>query len=65
MKIPKKVRTFALHGQVPDLLPIGCLIIVGDQAYHCCVIRKLNDGVEVVPGRAVISEHGVQEGPAF
>ena len=26
------------------------------------VISKLNDGVGVVPGRAVMSEHGVQEG---
>jgi hypothetical protein len=31
-------------------------------AYHRCVIGKLNDGVGVVPGRAVMSEQGVQEG---
>jgi hypothetical protein len=37
--------------------PIGCLVI--DQAYHCCVIGKLNDSVGVVPGHAVMSE---QEG---
>ena len=43
-----------------DLLPIGCLIVVGDQAYHRCVIRKLNDGV--VLGHAVVDEQGVQEG---
>ena len=36
----------APHGQVYDLLPIG----------------KLNDGVGVVPGRAVMSEQGEQEG---
>ena len=30
--------------------------------YHCCVIGKLNDCVGVVPGRAVMSEQGVQEG---
>ena len=35
------------HGQVYDLLPIGGLVIVGDQAYHCCVTGKLN-GVGVV-----------------
>ena len=45
-----------------DLLPIGCLIVVGAQAYHCCVISKLNDGVVVVPGHAVVGEQGVQEG---
>ena len=50
------------HGQVSDLLPIGCLIVVGDQAYHCCIISKLNDGVLLVPGCAVMSEKGVQKG---
>ena len=34
--------------QFSDLLPIGCLIAVGDQAYHCCVVRKHNDDVGVV-----------------
>ena len=52
----------APHGQVSELLPIGCLIVVGDQANHCCVIDKLNDCVGVVPGHAVMSEQGVQEG---
>ena len=42
--------------------PIPILIVVGDQAYHCCVIDKLNDGVGVLPGRAGMSEQGVQEG---
>ena len=41
---------------------IGRLLVVGDQAYHCCVIGKLNYGVRVVPGHAVMSEQGVQEG---
>ena len=50
----------APHGQVSERLPIGCLIVAGDQAYHCCVIGKLDDGV--VPGHAVMSELGVQEG---
>ena len=40
-----EVVVLAAHGQVSDLLPIGCLIVVGD---HCCVIGKLNDGVGVV-----------------
>ena len=52
----------APHGQVSDFLPIGCLVIVGYHAYHCCVISKLNDGVGVVPGRAVMTEQGLQEG---
>jgi hypothetical protein len=57
-----EVVVLAPHSQVSDLLPIGCLIVVGEQAYNCCVIGKLNDGVGVVPGRAVMSEQGEQEG---
>ena len=40
-----EVVVLAPHSQVSDLLPIGCLLIVGDQAYHRRVISKLNDGV--------------------
>ena len=43
--------------QVSDLLRIGCLVVVGDQAYHCCVIGKRNDGVGVVPGHVVMLLH--------
>jgi hypothetical protein len=39
------VVILAPPGQVSDLLPIGYLVIVGDQAYHYCVVRKLNDTV--------------------
>ena len=58
------VRTVVLapHCQVSDLLPIGRLVVVSDQAYHYCGIGKCNDGVGVVPGRAVMSEQGVQVG---
>ena len=59
--IEGEVVFLASYSQVSDH-PIGCLVIVGDQAYHCCVMGKLNDGVGVVPGRAVMSEQGVQEG---
>ena len=52
--VEEEVVVLAPHGQVSDLLPIGCLIVVGDQAYHCCVVSKLNVGVGVVPGRAVL-----------
>ena len=34
--IQGEVVVLALHCQFSDLLPIGGLIIVGDQAYHCC-----------------------------
>ena len=60
--IEGEVVVLATHCQVSDFLPIGCLVVVGDQAYHCCVIIKLNDGVGVLPGCAVMSEQGVQEG---
>ena len=37
------------------------LISINDQVSYCD-IGKLNDGVGVTPGRAVMSERGVQEG---
>ena len=55
-----EVVVLAPPGQVSDILPIGCLVVVGDQA--SCVIGKCNDGVGVVLGRVVMSEQGVQEG---
>ncbi|KAK6290915.1 hypothetical protein J4Q44_G00386850, partial [Coregonus suidteri] len=57
-----EVVVLAPHGQVSVLLPIGCLIVVSDQAYHRCVVSKLNDGVGVVLSHAVVGEQGVQEG---
>ena len=53
--IEGEIVILAPHCQFSDLLPIGCLIVVGDQAYHCCVVSKLNDGV------GVVGEQGVQE----
>ena len=29
------------HSEGPHLLPVGRLVVVGNQAYHCCVVRKL------------------------
>jgi hypothetical protein len=46
--IEREVVVLAPHFQISDLLPIGGLIVVGDQAYHCCVVSKCNDGVRVV-----------------
>ena len=52
----------APHCQVSNLLPIGCLIVVCDQAYHSHVVSKLNDGVEVMHDHTVVGEQRVQEG---
>ena len=60
--IEGEVVVLAPHCQFSDLHPIGCLIVVGEQAYHCCVISKLTDGVGVVFGHAVVGEQGIQEG---
>ena len=50
------------HCQISDLLlPVDCLIAVGDQAYHRHVVSKLDDGVGVVHGHAVVGEQRVQE----
>jgi hypothetical protein len=40
-----EVVVLAPHCQVYDLLPVGCLIIVGDQANPGRVVGKLDDGV--------------------
>ena len=37
--IEGEVVVLELHGQVSDLLPIGCLVVVGDQAYHSCLLQ--------------------------
>ena len=63
--IEGEVVVLAPHGQVFGLLPIGRLIVVGDQAYHCCVASKLNNGVGVVFGHAVMGEQVVQEGTKY
>jgi hypothetical protein len=61
-----KVVVVAPHCQAIDLLPVGCLV-VGEKAYNCSVVSKLNDGVGVVRGHAVVGEQGVHaltpEGP--
>ena len=63
--IEGEVVVLAPHCQFSDLLPIGCLIVVSGQAYHCCVVSKLNDGVGVVFGHAVVGEQGVQKGTKY
>jgi hypothetical protein len=63
-----EVVVLAPQCQVADLLPIGCLIVVGDQAYHRCVFGKDNDGVGVVLGHAVmggLSMHAPLRGPVL
>ena len=55
-----EVVVLAPHCQVSDLLPVGCLIAVGDQGYHRRVISKLDDGVEVMHSHTVVGEQGVQ-----
>ena len=57
--IEGEVVVLAPHCQFSDCLPIGCSIVVGEQAYyHCCVVRKLNDGVGVVFGHTVVGKQG-------
>jgi hypothetical protein len=55
-------RLLSWHCQFSYLLPICCLIV--DQAYHC-VVSKLNDGVGVVFGHAVVGEQGIKEGTKY
>ncbi len=47
--------------QGTHLLSVGRLIVVGDQAYHRCVICKFDDDVGAVCGCTVVCVQGVQE----
>ena len=62
LNVEGEVVVLAPHCQVSDLLPVGCLIVNGDQAYHCCAVCKLNDGVGGVRSHGVLGLQGVQEG---
>ncbi len=44
-----------------NLLSVGRLIVVGDQAYHRCVIGKFDDDVGAVCSCTVVCVQGVQE----
>ena len=41
--IEREVIILEPHSQGPHVLPVGCLVIIGNQAYYCCVICKLDD----------------------
>ncbi len=47
--------------QGTHLLSVGRLIVVGDQAYHCCVIGKFDDDVRAVCGCTVVCVQGLLE----
>ncbi len=47
--------------QGTELLSVGRLIVVSDQAYHRCVISRFDDDVGAVCGCTVMCVHGVQE----
>ncbi len=48
--------------QGTHLLSVGHLIVVGDQAYHRCVISKFDDDVGAVCCCTVVCVQGVQAG---
>ena len=54
-----KVIFLTPHSEGPHLLPVGRLVVVGNQAYHCSIVRKLDDLVGGVRGHAVVGEQGV------
>ncbi len=51
--------------QVTHLLSVGRLIVVGDQAYHCCVVSKFDNGVGAVCCCTVVCVQGLQEWAKF
>ena len=48
--------------QGSHLLPVGCLVIVSNQAYYCCIVCKLDDSVGGIRGHTVMGEQGVEKG---
>ncbi len=46
--------------QGTDLLSVGRFIVVGDQAYHHCVVSIFDDDVGAVCGCTVMCVQGVQ-----
>ena len=44
-----------------DLFSIGRLIVVADEANHCCVVCKLDNGIKTMYRCAVVGEEGVEE----
>ena len=40
--IEKEVILLTPHSQSLHLLPVGCLVVVGIQAYYCSVVCKLD-----------------------
>lgn len=43
------------------LLPVGCLIIITDEASNRHVVRKLDNGVGSMHRSAVVGEDGVED----
>ena len=60
--VHREVIFLAPLRQGTHLLPVGCLVVVGHQAYHCFVVSKLTDWVGDLHGHALLGEQGVQEG---
>lgn len=59
--VGEQVIVSAPGGQLLYLLPVGCLIVVADDANHHCVVRKRDDGVGSMYRSAVMGEQGVEE----
>lgn len=51
------------QSQIKDAIrtTVSCFNIAVDEAYHCCVIRKLNDAVEIYRCSAVVCQRCEQE----
>ena len=47
--------------QGAHLFSVGRLIVVGDQAYHRCIISEFDDDVGAVCGCTVVCIQGIQE----
>ncbi|KAF0039232.1 hypothetical protein F2P81_007467 [Scophthalmus maximus] len=59
--VEEQVIVSTPSGQMLYLLPVGCLVVVADEANHRRIVRKLDDGVGSMYRSAVVGEEGVEE----
>ena len=60
--IQQEVIVSAPQGQKVDPLPVMGLIVLGDETYQSCVVRKLHHVIGTVGCCAVVSQQGEEQG---
>jgi hypothetical protein len=50
-----RVHFLTPHSEGHHLLPAGRLVVVGNQAYHCCVVRNVSVKVPALASRLIFN----------